>query len=59
MYDIGKTDPIALYEFAILIDAAGSAMLDPDSEIGKAYQALHKSAWEQLTFPLTIDISPE
>ena len=40
MLDIGKTDPIVLYDFAVLIDAAGAARLDPDSEIGKAYRVL-------------------
>lgn len=59
MLDIGKTDPIVLYDFAVLIDAAGAARLDPDSEIGKAYQELVNSAWGQLQLPLMIDFGPE
>ena len=58
MLDIGKTKPEVLYDFAVLLDAAGSAMIDMESELGKAYLALQVSAWGQLPEKVVFDFTP-
>ena len=55
MFDVGKTDPESLYDFAITLDSAHWSSLDPDSELYQAFKAVHDSAWKQLPELIVLD----
>ena len=57
MYDIGRTNPEVLYDFTIRLEAAGWAMLDPESDLCKAYRELLDSCWGQMPQKILIDFT--
>ena len=59
MYDIGKTHPEALYDFTILLNSAGSVLLDCESELAQAYRKLLDSCWGQLPQKIVMDFTPD
>lgn len=55
LYDIGNTDAVGLYDFAVLLGAAYGVLIDRDSELFQAFMKVFNSAWGQLPELVTID----
>ena len=58
MLSIGRTDYVALYDFCVLVENIG-VMLDPESELGKAFEQVRHDAWEQLPTVVTMDFTSD
>lgn len=59
MYDIGKTDPETLYDFAISLSCTTWTCLDTNSELYKATKEVFDSAWGQLPETIFLDFRPD
>ena len=59
MYDIGKTDPEVLYDFAISLSCTTWSSLDLNSDLYKAVKEVLDSAWGQLPEIILLDFRPD
>lgn len=60
MFDVGKTEPICLYDLAVkLADVLSPVTIDPNSELYSALQAVVNSVWGQLPPKIVIEFPPD